>query len=313
MDVNRKNILKSNIIDAKKTKVSKRPVLNVMLTCRERTYFTQKVIEALHENTSKFHKINIYCYDNLSDLGSGRMSIFEELLEEKKIVYYSYDTTTSTNKSFPKSIIYNDWFYKMATFNKMPNTDETRYYLMIDNDMVVCPYWDEFFLSAADHALPSTRYLVKRPGGMVARRGKIHTKEVENRYNKEEKFDLMYASFGGGSGFWFMNQNMLNKHVWIQNVAVSSYGNHRGDDIAIWRAIDKFNGKQTQYVAGITALKEKPLVLHMGSVLGSMCNFRPQEYVSQKDTQAEADEILSELSVSEIIEKYKYDKQCTTW
>ena len=65
MNLNNNNILKSNIIDPTKVKVVKQLVLNVMLTCRERLYFTQKVIEALHENTKRFNKINIYCYDNL--------------------------------------------------------------------------------------------------------------------------------------------------------------------------------------------------------------------------------------------------------
>jgi hypothetical protein len=306
-------ILKNNIIPKNlKSSKSKRK-LNVMLTCRDRTYFTQKCIEALHQNTKHFDKIDIYCFDNLTNLGEGRFSIFEELILENKIVFYSYDTMKSTNNCFPKSIAYYKWYNLMQVYTEIPNYVYNNFYLMIDNDMIVCPKWDDYFLTAAAFSTSETCYIVKRPGGVVARNGKIKMVKVKNIFNKDEEFDLIHAGFGGGSGFWFMNERITKKHVWTKNIAVESYSKTRGDDVSIWRAIDKTNGKKTQYVDGVTAPKDNPLVIHMGPVLGSMCNLTPNQYKKEKDQYDMIDEEISQMTIEEIIEKYKYENKCIKW
>ena len=51
-------------------------VLHVCLPCRDRLILTQKCIESIHMNFSRFDRINIYVFDNLSDSIPERFNLF---------------------------------------------------------------------------------------------------------------------------------------------------------------------------------------------------------------------------------------------
>ena len=83
--------------------------LSVMIPCRDRLILTKKCIDSIWKNSSIFNKIDIYVFDNNSDLNTERLSLFYNLLEDKKICHYSYDTPTSLHNCFGKATTFMRW------------------------------------------------------------------------------------------------------------------------------------------------------------------------------------------------------------
>lgn len=279
-------------------------ILNVCLTCRDRNILTQKTIESIHENTKLFDKIKIYCFDNYSELDSERIEIFSNLLKDKKIHYYSYDTAESTNNHFPKAVIFNRWIDMVELESKL--NDEETYYLLIDNDMILCPNWDEYFLSSVKLDLgvfffvpyPSGIRGVMTPSGVKKR--EIIT--VKSMFNKEYK--IITSQKGGSSGMWFMSKEQLNKLKWNKENFDETKDSFKKHDVTTWKKLRKEYGENYKYVAAIQTIS--PLVLHLGDAFGSICvpANRNQYHQNLKTKYKENEKVLKNMSIESIIEKY---------
>lgn len=283
---------------------------------------TQKTIESLHTNTTNFDKMFIHCYDNLSDLKkeSNRFEIFQKLLTEEKIHKYSYDTPNSLSECFGKAIAYYHWMNQArldCEIRKKVGCKDQHYYLLIDNDMLVGPKWSEYFLSASVPIpdLKTVFFMVKYPGGIPSgAREKERRKKCINMFNKSETFELAFAGGGGGSGFWFMTQEMLLKQNWGSEQVLKTYKCFKKHDTTMWETIYKMFGQhRVNYVMGIVPPEEHPLVLHLGPVIGSMCNSLSTDiYKHKKDIFKEKEkELIQDKNCNEIFEMFK-DK-CANW
>ena len=127
--------------------------LTVCLTSRDRQILTQKAIESLHTYSTIFDEIDIYVFDNLSVATPERFSIFSRLLKDKKIKFYSYDTKDTLSHCFGKSVIFERWLHMLDIDLKIKNSQkikEDRYFLLMDNDMIVSENWDQYFICASD-------------------------------------------------------------------------------------------------------------------------------------------------------------------
>lgn len=295
-------------------------ILKVMIPCRDRSILTKKCIESIHENTKRFDEIQIYCFDNLSSLESGRFSMFENLLKRNLISFYSYDTMNSLNDCFGKSVAYKRWLDMINNDLKVNATvkikDREHYYMLLDNDMIVCPKWDDYFISALSGEKPTTYFLVKYPGGTSKQKNLEKKTKVKNVFNSKEEIDIQYGLGGGGSGFWFMNESMMKKQLcrWTSIEVAQTHKLYKRHDSTMWRSIIKTTGVGSSYFIRVIAPDPKyPLVLHLGSVFGSMCNSLMKEQYKREQIKFEADEQqLKNLDVSQIIEKFNKDK-CRSW
>ena len=59
--------------------------LNVCMPIRDRTILTQKCIQSIYENSTQFNEINIYAFDNISELDGDRVDMMHSLLNKNLI------------------------------------------------------------------------------------------------------------------------------------------------------------------------------------------------------------------------------------
>ena len=198
----------------------KNMVLNVMISCRDRINLTQKTIESVHKYSTIFQKIRIFCFDNLSCLDSERLSIFQKLLKEGLIQYYSFDTSESLYNCFGKTISFQRWIQMMKdeiiilnqhqkNIREKEKTFSEYYYLLLDNDMILCDKWDQYFVSAADCCKDCAYFLVKWPGGCLDKNRPFEKNKILNKFNPSETFEVINDHVGGSSALWFMTKRML--------------------------------------------------------------------------------------------------------
>jgi len=300
--------------------------LSVLLTTRDRPILTQKCIESIHRTSKLFKEVNIYVFDNLSNPDIKRLGLFSKLLKEEQIKYYSYDTSASLCDCFGKAIIYNRWINMMEMEHDIREVTKTNslkdYYILIDNDMILGPDWDKFFITANNELLskePDIHFLVKYPGGLTE---KNINKPSSNKYKlitpDNIEFEAMCTSWGGGSGFWFMNYEQLCKTKWESKHFYNVYNRFKRHDTVSWCRINDKRLKFTNYVAGIKPPTDNPLVLHMGGVLEcSMClsleDKKPMDYKRAKPNFLIKELVLANLSSIDIYNKYKSFKLATDW
>lgn len=300
--------------------VTKPMTLNVMIPCRDRLNMTQKTIESIHKNSTLFQNIHIYCFDNLSELSSERLGVFQDLLKRKLISYYSYDTTESLYNCFGKAVSFQRWLQMMIA--EMPILEaakrnvrevalpENSYYMLLDNDMILCDRWDEYFVSAANQCKDSVHFLVKWPGGCPGSKTRmLERSKVVNQFSENEQFEIVSDDIGGASGLWFMTRKMLPKLLWEMKDVAVTYGRFKKHDSTAWGVICKRNsGKRLKYVARVVPpdVLNYPLALHLGGVVGSMCNsLTSNSFTENSEKFQQSDDDIKNLSVDELISRYK--------
>jgi hypothetical protein len=297
--------------------------LNVCLPCRDRTTLTKKCIESIHINSKNFSEINIYAYDNISIPDQSRLKMFSDLLNQGRIKYYSFDTSLSTLNCFPKPVIFNRWIDMMmldknfrTLCGKINGSKDI--YMLSDNDMIYGPQWDEYMLSAleeVDLKYKSIKYLVKYPGGITKKSIDNGIKiKARNIKSATHYIDVILSSFGGGSGFWFMSYNMLQRLKWDTNELIKVYNKFKGHDINTWDKLSKEN-RGHPYVATVVPdnMDENPLVIHLGNEVGSICNSlnrKDSNYDSERLENIKKDEAYLNMSIDEI---WKNNKDKGIW
>jgi hypothetical protein len=197
---------------------------------------------------------------------------------------------------------------------------ELHYFLLIDNDMLVGPNWDKYFVSAVIPKHPNYScvfYCVKYPGGIpVGARDSERRENVHNIFNPDEKFEVAYAYGGGGSGFWFMGADMISKHRWGIPEVLNTHNKFKKHDTTMWEVINRqFSSNKVRFVSAVIPPnpEENPLVIHLGPIVGSMCNTLTNNTYSEKKKMFEESELelIKNYSVSELFEKYKH--KCQKW
>ena len=298
--------------------------LFVCLPTRDRFIMTQKTIDSLYTFSKHFEKINIYIFDNLSYYNEERILLFYKMLNEGRIKHYSYDTPTSLTNCFGKSVSFERWLHMMINdlnIKQLMKQETDHYYLLIDNDMLVGPNWDEYFLSASRYLEQTDKeklvyFFIQYPGGVPKiHRDKIFTRYIlSNEFSHEKSFELNTYGSGGGSGFWFMNkkQLLMMNSLWTHKVISNSYGHYKRHDTSTWFAIKQKHGA-IKYNAAIKA--DQPLVLHLGGVIGSICNVltSKKDYNELSKDMKIREETLKELTVEEIFEKFKNNPNTFNW
>ncbi|MCK5018186.1 MAG: hypothetical protein KAS32_14110 [Candidatus Peribacteraceae bacterium] len=306
--------------------MSQKTYLHVCLPSRDRPILTQKCIESIHSSTSKFDEVCIYVFDNLTDNLDNRFQIFSKLLKNKTISYYSYDTSESSNKCFPKAPIFRRFIHMMMEkthLDKEIGKNNKHYFMLSDNDMIYGPGWDAYFMTAADlldNRNPTIHFLVRHIGGIpLSARNRAEYIKVPNRFSNDEIFEVCLANGGGGSGFWFMSEKMLPKLYWSIKDLKNTHDQFKRHDTTSWQSIKSKLGPSDPYVAGVVPINEEdPMVLHMGGIVGSMCNILNNKvtrntYLVKRNELFPKESELESLSALEIYNKFKTTRQVTVW
>jgi hypothetical protein len=292
-------------------------VLNVCMPVRDRRFLTEKSIDSLFLNSRIFKRenINIYLFDNKSDLDGDRSDFMFNLIKDKKIKYYSYDTDHTCLYCFGKVTVFQRWITMMSTENEFYHHSRipinNTYYLLMDNDMLVGPGWDEYFISSMNYLTPTEpclHYLLKYPGGVPEKYRKDKPiRSIRNEF-KDETFGVQMGSYGGGSGFWFMNINMLKKLIWTTKELKYVYKINKKHDSTTWKLIYEKYKLAITNGSIISPDKNNPLVIHLGGRIGSICNkLTRDEYKGKikEDLIKEEDLNIKDYTVDELWNKYK--------
>lgn len=303
--------------------------LNVMIPTRDREVLTTKAIESVIATTKSFSDVRIYIFDNLSNPTTQRIDIFSKLLTNKKITYYSYDSSDSICNCFGKAFIFNRWIKMMKMEHELREyTDQNNkledFYVLLDSDMILGNGWVDYFIPANKmlrEIEPDLHFFVKFPGGIPkSARENSETRIHSLKTNNGEDFKVMCSVFGGGSGFWVMSYNQLCNLEWPTKGLLNTYCQFKRHDTTSWALIrNKYNLKPVRYVAGVIPPDpDNPLALHMGEVLGtSMCNVLtrqgPKAYNREKHNFSLKELELKDMSAKEIYDKYKHLKSATEW
>lgn len=307
---------------------AKKYVLNVCIVCRDRLTLTAKTINSILQSSSVFSEINISCFDNYSELVPERMEFFYNLLKNEKIKYYSYEKAYSTANCFPKVVCFNRWIDIMNLKYNIEDIDSKKeFYLLIDNDMILMPEWDTYFLSLfemenSDRFLKDIHFVCPYPSGIVSKNidsnnipqsPQFRKFDLKNNYNSD-KFKFITSNGGGASGFWFMNHKMLNSVKWDYGDIIEVKGRFKRQDKNTWKIIKRKNGNYMHYVGTIEQQSKLPLIIHLGGGItdGSICtkahNNKYCKDASKKLSEEEKEE-FNNLSPMQIYEKYKFDSR----
>lgn len=309
--------------------ISNKNRLSVIVVTRDRNILTQKTIESVHKNMKLFQSRDIYVFDNLSNPNIERISLFSKLLSNGDIKYYSYDSDTSLCSCFGKAVVIQRWIKMMQDQYIIRNLTEKDnklddYYMILDNDVILGPKFDKYFLTA-NEALkenePNLHFFVKFIGG-IPKSSRTHpiTRTHTLKCSDGEEFEVMAAVHGGGGCCWAFDYDKLCKLRWPDGALINTYKSYKKQDTTAWSLIKlKYKNIPTRYVGGIISPDpENPMVLHMGEVLQtSMCNVLTREgpaaYRREKHNFELKELQLKNMSAKDIYDKYKHLESATKW
>ena len=227
----------------------------IFMTIRNRLAITRKAIDALYKHATM--PFQLYVYDNSTNyLIDEHFKYFSDLYKEKKITQVTFTTKDSVFNAFDKASTSN--FFGLQ-HEQDPRKREYDFLLIMDNDIIVQPNFDEILLKAwkdvKNHKMDNIHVINQNPGGIV---------QAEKIPQRIAGYDS-YIGKNSGSAFWCTQNDFFHKIGFLDlNKLVGFDKRH---DIFYWRCMDlKNNGKK--YVLGLNA----ELRIHCGSIAGSVCN-----------------------------------------
>ncbi len=227
----------------------------IMITCRNRLAITQKCIESIVKHSKE--EFHIYIYDNLTSYRiDEHFSYFNELYKSGIIKQVTFNTPSSTFFAFSKAVSSN-----MFGLQHMqdPKKNEFSFLVLMDNDMIVTPEWDE---------------KIKRVWKIVNKTNLNHIKIISQcpgGIKPKIPLDLGTTDISavtgklGGSGLWTTRSNFF-EDVGLLDLR-SLVGHNKKHDQMYWHLMDKKSGGKN-YILGI----QTKLAYHCGAICGSVCN-----------------------------------------
>jgi len=272
-------------------------MIKIMITIRNRLAITKKCFTALKKHSKLEHEI--YVYDNLTNYRiQEHFDYFKTLYKERQIAQVTFNTEVSTFNAFSKAVASNQFG---MTHEMDPNKDKYDFLLMLDNDIIVTPGFDEI-LSHAWRAvkkrnLNNIKVIGQLPGG------------IKKKQTIEKGLGKIIAKQGefGGSGLWSIRSNFFTDVGFLDiKKLVNQDKKH---DQLYWQLLSKStNGKP--YIAGLGV----KLGLHVGKISGSICNRLSRNKKLPKNKRLElikfedAEKKIDALSFDEFYNTIKNDK-----
>jgi hypothetical protein len=225
------------------------------MTVRNRLAITKKAIQAIKKHSKLDHQL--YVYDNQTNHRiNEHFEYFGKLYQKGQIAQVTFTTTQSTFNAFSKASTCN--FFGLQ-HEQDPKKGTYDFLVMIDNDIIVTPGWDEKLKRAWKYVIKNKMNNVKvigqLPGG------------IKNRDKTQIKIGDMIGRLGalGGSGLWSVKPNFFTE-VGLLNLQ-ALVGHDKKHDQQYWNLLSRAS-KGQRYIMG---LKEK-LGIHCGRRAGSVCN-----------------------------------------
>lgn len=264
----------------------------IFFTVRDRFAITRKSITALVRHSTL--PFSLYIYDNLSSSFIQERFVYYSILYEKKILtQLTINTADSTFSAFSKAVSSNDF----GLHHEMdPKKDSYDFLVFLDNDIIVCPEWDQVlkraWLDVKRLGLTNVKVIGQLPGGI---------KFCENLKEKIAGVEALLGKFGG-SGFWCVQPNFFREVGYLD---VQRFINiSKRHDQEYWKKLDKVTGGKP-YILGL----KTTLAIHTGKYCGSVCNYLTKFRSSLTTNFNEQEETIEKLSFEEFFNMIKNDKE----
>jgi hypothetical protein len=270
-------------------------MIKIFLTVRNRFGITVKCLEAIKRHTTTPYQI--YVYNNQTNyMIDEHFKFFCKLYSKGLITQLTFNTDDSTFNAFSKASSCNSFGVQ---HEQDPNKNDYDFLLMIDNDIILTPGWDEHLLTAWKYVkknkLNNIKVIGQLPGG-------IKSKLEEYKIN-----DKMIGRAGhlGGSGLWSVRTNFFTD-VGLLDLKQLIGQNKRHDQL-YWQLLHKSSGGKS-YIMGI----DKKLGIHCGKLCGSVCNVLTRQKSKDKSLDCinfmESDENIRNMSFEEFYQKIINDQ-----
>lgn len=266
-------------------------MIKIFLTVRNRFGITVKCLEAIRRHTTTPYQI--YVYNNQTNYQiDEHFKYFCKLYSKGLITQLTFNTDESTFNAFSKATASNIFGLQ---HEQDPQKDEYEFLLMLDNDIILTPSWNEYVSSAWKFVnkkkLKNIKVIGQLPGGI---------KSVKEKH--QINLDLL-GKVGslGGSGLWTVKPNFYTDVGLLNlNQLVGLYKKH---DQLYWQLLSKSAGNKP-YIMGLN----KKLGIHCGRLSGSVCNtLTRQKRASSKDLSkihfSESDENIRKMNFDEFYQK----------
>lgn len=230
-------------------------MIKICITCRNRLSITKKCLEAIKRHSIIPH--HIYIYDNnTTHLLDEHFKYFRDLYKKREISQVTFTSNESTFNAFSKAVTFNLFGRQ---HEEDPNKDSYDFLLLLDNDIIVTPGYDQKLFAAwkfiKKNKMTDVKIVGQSPGGI-----KYLDKTVYNIGKMKGRIGKL-----GGSGCWSLQNNFFTD-IGFLNLKQLVKLNKRHDQL-YWQKCEKStNGKPY-----ILALQEK-LGIHCGKLAGSICN-----------------------------------------
>lgn len=240
----------------------------IFLSVRNRLAITTKCITSIRKFSELPHQI--YIFDNCTNYKIQEHFMYFSLLYEKGIItQYTVNTKESTFGAFSKAISCNQFG---LNHEQDPNKDQVDFLLFLDNDMIIVQQgWDRILKSAWDDIkklnMNNIKIVGQLPGGIM-RKKEFMTSKIGGCKVKTGTY--------GGSGFWSVKPNFFREIGYLDVRPL--IGQDKKHDQNYWKKLAAVT-KGQDYILGL----DSKLVIHTGSLAGSVCNTltrnkRPQKH-----------------------------------
>lgn len=228
----------------------------------------------------------MYVFDNLTNYRvQDHFTYFGNLYEKGLVTQVTFNTFDSTFGAFSKASSCNQFG---LNHEMDPNKNDFDFLLFIDNDMIVCPGFDELLLNSwtdvHKFGLKNVKIITQMPGGIMDKR--LFEYQLGGK-------DCVIGRYGG-SGFWSVKPNFFEDVGFLKLQKL--VGLNKKHDQEYWRLLSKFGN---EYVVGLNA----KMTMHMGSVAGSVCNS-----LSRMGNTKEALEKIKFEHVDDNLDKLTFDE-----
>lgn len=229
-------------------------MVKIFLSVRNRLAITEKCLEALKRHSTIPHQI--YVYDNSTTyLLEEHFKYFFDLFQKGEIAQVTFTSDASTFNAFSKAATCNIFGLQ---HEQDPQKDNCSFILMLDNDIILTPRWDEklriSWKFVNKNNLNHIKVIGQLPGGIKDRSEVVEFGEFRGRIGKL-----------GGSALWSVRPSFFREvgYLPLKNLV----GLHKKHDQMYWRLLERVsNGKP--YIMGIN----QKLGIHCGKFAGSVCN-----------------------------------------
>jgi hypothetical protein len=230
-------------------------MVKIFITVRNRLAITKKCIEAIRLHSTLPRQI--YIFDNQTNyLVDEHFQFYADLYKNGEVSQITFNTDQSTFGAFSKAVSCNMF---ALLHEQAVNNDNFQFLLILDNDIILTPGWDQVLLNAWKYvnkkAMKNIKVIGQAPGGI---KRKVDVPE------KVSGFDA-FTGYLGGSGLWSVRPNFF-RDVGILDLK-TLVGYDKRHDQMYWNLLSK----KTDGEPYIMGLRTK-LGIHCGKYAGSVCN-----------------------------------------